>query len=82
MNEPHAFALALLSRGLSVVATAYADWLFRRISDGAEAGFDFLRDLKRFARWLVRMIAERLGGYRRPSYHDQEELEPELFGGR
>jgi hypothetical protein len=80
MKEFRAFTIGLLARGISILAASYADWLFGRISD-SEDGFNFLRDLRRFARWFVRTIAGQISGYGRHEYVE-DDPEPELFGSR
>lgn len=56
------FLAGIVARGVGVVATIYADWLMQKIADGTDAGIDFWQDLKRFCRWLVRVLSERWCG--------------------
>jgi hypothetical protein len=73
MRQYPLFLAGLLARGVSVVATIYADWLMQKITDGTDAGMDFWQDLRRFCRWLVRVLSERWcgGSGRHAGYEEQ-----------
>lgn len=73
------FMAGLLARGVGVVATICADWLTQKIADGTDAGIDFWRDLKRFCRWLVKLLSERWCGQSRRYSGYEEEWQPGMF---
>lgn len=79
MRQFTTFTIGLLARLVSIIATLYGDWLLRKILAGTEH-FDFLRDLKRFFRWLLTRLADWLCG-RRSGYED-DGYEAELFAAR
>ena len=64
MKKLWTLALALLARILSAISGGLADWLLERLLEGAEIGWDWLREAYEFAEWLVEMLAHRL-------YHSQ-----------
>jgi len=69
----------LLARAVGVIATTYADWLMQKIADGTDAGIDFWQDLKRFCRWLVKVLSEKLSGRSGRHAGYEEEWQPGMY---
>lgn len=62
MNRFLVLAAGFLARLCGTVARLYADWLFRKLVDGVEAGADFFSDAVEFCQALLVELAEQLGG--------------------
>lgn len=77
------FAVGAFARVLSMVAAYYSDWLFDRLLDGAEAGLDFMADVREFFDALVGVIVQRITGRRVHGYDREydEGYRPGLFAG-
>jgi len=79
MRQYSVFITGLLAHAVGVIATTYADWLMQQIADGADASVDFWRDLKRFCRWLVRVLSEQLSGERRQHHRYEEDWRTGMY---
>lgn len=62
MNHIVIFTAGSIARLVSALAAYYADWLFAKLIDGADAGLEFLTDLYEFGCWLMELLSERLCG--------------------
>jgi hypothetical protein len=51
------FGIGLTARFVALLAEQFAQWVFHRVSEGAEAGFDLLAELWHFCRWFLRSTA-------------------------
>ena len=74
------FGLGLTARVVALLAEQFAQWVFHRVSEGAEAGFDLLAEFGRFCRWFLRSTAGEFCG-RRGRYPDdyEEEWQPGMY---
>ena len=74
------FSVGLAARVVALFAEEFARWVFHRVSDGAEAGFDVLAELWHFCHWFLRSTAGdfcgRSGRYR-SAY--EEEWQPGMY---
>lgn len=57
------FAVGTFARLVSIIADLYGDWVLGKIPQGADYGFDWLRDLPLFGEWLVEVLADRWCGW-------------------
>jgi hypothetical protein len=56
------FAVALLARGVAVVASTYSDWLLRVLMEGYDAGYAILLDGWTFLDFLREVISHQFFG--------------------
>jgi hypothetical protein len=79
MSNTTIFLAGVAAHVVSMLAAQYARWLLSRAAEGVDPGFRFLDDLRAFAQWFMHGTASRFSG--RSRYGDNDEWQPELFGG-
>ncbi|MBY0528004.1 MAG: hypothetical protein K2R98_31695 [Gemmataceae bacterium] len=73
------FAIGLLARIGAELASRYSDWLFARLREASQAGFDIWADLRAFGDWLLRDLGCLLTGRRLRHACGDETLDEELY---
>lgn len=74
------FGVGLAARIVALFAEEFARWVFHRVSEGAEAGFDLLAEFWHFSRWFLRSSAGQFCGRSGRYGNDlEEEWQPGMY---